>query len=185
MFYKSNLKSEFSITNKILRAIWTLVYFLFFRFTIIPLNQWRGMILKLFGASIGKNVLIYPSAKIWAPWNLNIGDRVVIGPGVILYNIDNIIIGDDVTISQNSHLCTASHDIESLSRTLTYAPIVIGKGAWIFADAFVFMGIKIGEGAIVGARSVVTKTVGEFDVVAGNPAKFLKKRKVDWQINED
>ena len=179
MFYKSNFKSEFSFINKLLRACWILTYFLFFRYT-IPFNSLRVIVLKMFGAKVGKNVLIYPTVKIWAPWNLNIGDGAVIGPNVILYNIDNITIHDDVTISQNSHICTASHDIESPYRDLINAPIVIRKGAWVFADTFICMGVQIGQGAIVGARSVVTKTVEEYNVVAGNPAKFIKRRKVDW-----
>ena len=52
--------------------------------------------------------------------------------------------------------------------------------AWVFAGAFIHMGVKIGEGSVIGAKSVVTKDVGSFDVVAGNPATFLKKRKTDW-----
>lgn len=136
--------------------------------------------LRLFGANIGEKALIYPSAKIWAPWNLSLGRRSVIGPNVILYNVDRIDIAEDVTISQNVHLCTASHNIESIERELIHSSIIIERGSWVFADAFVAMGVKIGEGAIVGARSVVTKNVEAFDVIGGNPAKVIKKRKVDW-----
>ena len=180
MFYKSHFKSEFSISNRMMRATWQISYLLFFRLSIVQLNPLRRFLLRLFGANIGKKVLIYPSAKIWAPWNLSLGDRSVIGPNVILYNVDKIEIAQDVTISQNVHLCTASHNIESVDRELIYSPIIIERGSWVFADAFVAMGTKIGEGAIVGARSLVTKDVEAFDVIGGNPAKVIKKRKVDW-----
>lgn len=184
MFYKSHLKSEFNFSNKLFRAFWHLIYLLFFRFSIVQLNPLRRLLLRLFGASVGKKVLIYPSAQIWAPWNLSLGDRSVIGPNVILYNVDRIEIAEDVTISQNVHLCTASHNIESIERELIHSPIIIERGSWVFADAFVAMGVKVGEGSIVGARSVVTKCIESQCVVAGNPAKVLKKRKVDWLIDE-
>lgn len=177
MFYKSSLRSEFSFSNKCMRAFWFLMNLFFFRFTAIQLNFLRIFLLKIFGAKIGKNVLIYPSVEIWAPWNLSIADRSVIGPKVLLYNVGKIEIAEDVTVSQRTHICTASHDIQSPSRDLLHSPVIINKGAWIFADAFLSMGVEIGEGAIVGARSVVTKDVASFEVVGGNPAKFIKRRK--------
>jgi len=163
-----------------MRATWQIIYLLFFRLSIVHLSPLRRFLLRLFGANVGEKVLIYPSVKIWAPWNLSLGHRSVIGPNVILYNVDRIEIAEDVTISQNVHLCTASHNIESIERELIHTPIIIERGSWVFADAFVAMGVKIGEGSIVGARSVVTKNVAAFNVVAGNPAKVIKKRKVDW-----
>lgn len=180
MFYESHFKSEFNFSHKVLRAFWRLVYILFFRFSPAPFHIWRRFLLRLFGAHIGGKILIYPSAEIWVPWNLSIGDRSVIGPNVILYNVDKIKIAEDVTISQNSHLCTASHNIESVSRELQHAPIIINKGAWIFADAFLSMGVRVGEGAIIGARCVVAKSVDSRNVVVGNPAVVIKKRQLDW-----
>ena len=181
MFYESHLKSEFNFSHKLRRLFWRLVYIFFFRFSLIPFNFWRRFLLRLFGAHIGAKVLIYPSVDIWAPWNLFIGDRSVVGPNVVLYNVDRIQIAEDVTVSQNSHLCTASHNIESISRELQHAPIVIKKGAWIFADVFLSMGVQIGEGAIVGARSVVAKSVEAQNVVVGNPARVIKKRQLNWR----
>ena len=122
MFYDSYLKSEFNFSNKALRALWLLIYILLFRYTLVPFNSWRVFLLRLFGAQIGCNVLVYPSVKIWAPWNLFVGSGSVIGPNVILYNIDKIIIGEDVTLSQNAHICTASHNINSKHRELQHAP---------------------------------------------------------------
>ena len=139
-------------------------------------KQLRHSLLKLFGAEIIKDAYIYSSATIFAPWNLKVG-RVCIGPNTILYNKDLIVIGDDSVISQGTYLCTASHDISSKMLPLNTAPIIIGKNVWVAADAFVGMGVTIGEGAVVGARAAVFKDVEPWTVVGGNPAKFIKNHK--------
>jgi putative colanic acid biosynthesis acetyltransferase WcaF len=179
-FYKEIYQSEFLFSEKLARYIWNVVYFVAFKFSPRICFSWRSMLLRVFGAKIGAQCKIYPRVKIWLPKKLNIGDGVIIGDDVNLYNIAPIVIGPEVTISQEAFLCTASHNIESQNRELVSSSITIERGAWIFAGAFISMGIKIEEGAIIGAKSVVTKNVATFDVVAGNPAKVIKKRKVDW-----
>ena len=94
------------------------------------------------------------------------------------YCADKITIGEHATVSQYSFLCTASHDISHPHMRLTTAPIGIAAGAWVAADVFVAPGVKIGEGAVCAARSVVVKDVPAWTVVGGNPAKELKKRVV-------
>ena len=131
--------------------------------------------LKAFGARIDKDAYIYPSCKVFMPWNLVCG-RACIGPKTEIYNKDRIVIGDDTVISQGCFLCTAGHDTGSLMLPLTTAPITISNNVWIAADAFVGMGVTIGEGAVVGARAAVFEDVEPWTVVGGNPAKFLKKR---------
>lgn len=158
------------------RLLWILINATIFRLCIGRLT-WpiRRFILCLFGAQIDKKALIYSSSNIFAPWNLRVG-RACIGPNTTLYNKDKIIIGDDCVISQGSFLCTASHDIHDLMLPLTTAPIVLKNKVWVAADAFIGMGITIGQGAVVGARAVVFKDVDAWTVVGGNPAKFIKKR---------
>lgn len=136
------------------------------------------MLLRLFGAKIDKDALVYSSCKIYAPWNLIVG-RACIGPYTRLYNKDNIIIGDDSVISQGAYLCTASHDTSSLMLPLKTAPIYIGNNVWIAADVFINMGVEIGEYAIVGATASVFKDVEPYTIVGGNPAKVIKKRQVE------
>ena len=92
------------------------------------------------------------------------------------YNVDIIRIGANTTVSQGAYLCTASHDITNPLNPLITAPIIIEDQAWIAADAFVSMGVTIGQGAVVGARAAVFKDVEPWTVVGGNPAKFIKKR---------
>ena len=169
-------ENPYPIKNKVKRMIWNWVWTLFFRPSPRLLFSWRNFLLRLFGAQIGKGVHVYPSAKIWAPWNLELRDFAGLGDYVDCYCVAKITIGRKATVSQYSYLCSASHDISDPSLRLTSAPIVISDGAWVFADAFIGPGVTIGEGAVVGARASVFKDVDAWVVVGGNPARFIKKR---------
>jgi putative colanic acid biosynthesis acetyltransferase WcaF len=103
--------------------------------------------------------------------------------GVDCYNADKITIGANVVISQKTSLYTASHDITSVQNKWISAPIVIEYQVWIAAEAFVMMGVTIGEGAVVGARAAVFKDVEPWTVVGGNPAKFIKKRELSEAVS--
>ena len=165
-----------SLADKLTRGIWMLAYYLIFRFTPVPLHAWRCLVLRLFGASIGRNCAIYPSARIWAPWNLITQNSVTIGPLVNVYNVATVELDNDVIVSQGSHLCTATHDHFSEDFSLMTGPICIGPNAWIAAETFVGPGVAIGCSAVVGARSTVTRPVAEFSIVAGSPAKVVGQR---------
>lgn len=170
-------KECLSFRNKLMRLIWRISYVILFRPFSLPIFKgYRAFILRLFGAKIGNRCAISASAKIWAPWNLQVGDFVAIGPGANIYNPGVIILGDKVAISQDSTLCSASHDITDIFNPLVVKFISIDKFAWVAAEAFVGMGVAIGEGAVVGARAAVFKDVEPWTVVGGNPAKFIKKR---------
>jgi len=167
---------SFSLKNRICRLIWWVVSFFFFNFTPRPLHKWRSFILNLFGAKIGRGVRIYPNVKVWAPWNLEIGNYSAIANDVIVYNQGKISIGEKTIISQGCHLCAGTHDYTLKSFPLITKPIEIGSDVWIAADSFIHPGISIGNGSVVGARSVVTKSMPEWMVCAGNPCKPLKSR---------
>lgn len=140
------------------------------------LKNVRVFLLKLFGADIEWGVMVYSSADIWAPWNLKMAKYSCIGGGVKIYNKDMVVIDENAVVSQGAYLCTASHDISSESHNLITAPIHLCNRSWVGTDAFVGMGVAIGDGAIVGARAAVFKDVEPWTVVGGNPAKFIKKR---------
>ena len=118
-------------------------------------------------------------ARIWQPWRLTIGDNSWIDRGVSLYSVGDITIGENVVISEDAFICTASHDIRSRTFELQKRPIVINDCAWICARSIVLMGVTIGEGAVVAAGAVVTKDVEPWSVVGGNPAMFIKVRRLD------
>lgn len=165
---------------KIKRSLWYLVNLLLFRpFGTKIFQKWRILILKIFGAQIKWDSEVYSSVKIWAPWNLKMGHRACLGPEVICYNQDKVILEDDVVVSQYSYLCTASHDINMLNtanNSLITAPIWIKEKAWIGSKAYIGLGVCIGKAAIVGATASVYKSVEDYHVVGGNPAKVIKIR---------
>jgi putative colanic acid biosynthesis acetyltransferase WcaF len=140
---------------------------------------WRRALLRLFGARIGREVHIYPSVRIAIPWNLAIGDQSAVGDRAILYALGPITLGKRVTVSQGAHLCAGTHDYRDPAMPLRKPPIVIGREAWICADAFVGPGVHIGVRAIVGARCVVMKNVAPDAIMIGNPARLLRPRGSD------
>ena len=156
------------------RLLWDLFSPLF-RFSPRPLWGWRRGWLRLFGARIGRQVHVYPTVLVSIPWNLDLHDHCAIGDRAILYALGKITIGARATVSQGAHLCAGTHDIEDPSRALVKSPIRVGDDAWVCADAFVGPGVHVGDGAIVGARAVAVKDVPENTVIAGNPARKIRK----------
>ncbi len=168
-----------STSNILGRAVWNICYYILFRpFPTKLFRRWRNFVLKCFGAKIHSRAGVYSSCKIWCPWNLVMENNAWLGPNSICYNPDKIIVKENATISQGAYLCTASHDITDKDNHLITAPIVIEDQAWVAADAFIGMGVTVGEGAVVGARAAVFKDVEPWTVVGGNPAKFIKRRVV-------
>jgi putative colanic acid biosynthesis acetyltransferase WcaF len=132
--------------------------------------------LRIFGAKVNKRSVVYSSTIIYMPWNLEMEEFSVLGPEVDCYNVAKIKIGAHATVSQKTYLCAASHDVSDSKMPLITSPIVIEDHAWVAADVFIGMGVTIGQGAVVGARSSVFKNVEPWTIVGGNPAKFIRKR---------
>jgi putative colanic acid biosynthesis acetyltransferase WcaF len=149
-------------------------------FRIIPrfLYGSRNQLLRFYGARIGKEVRIYPSVKIIFPWTLDIGDSVTVGDGVTLYGLGPIRIGAGTMISQGVHFCAGTHDFSYANLPLLKPEIRIGRAVWICADCFVGPGIEVGDYCILGARSVVVKSIPPLKIAAGNPARPIKDRPV-------
>ena len=170
--------SSHSTANKVGRLLWAVVWTLLFRPSPAFLRGWRRFLLRCFGARLGRGVKVMPSTRVWAPWNLTMGDEACLSHDVDCYNVAPIEIGAHATVSQYAFLCAASHDISDPRMGLITAPIRIGPAAWVCAGAFVAMGVTVGEGAVVGARAVAVKDVAPWTVVAGNPARVLRKREL-------
>lgn len=170
-------KNRLGFKNKLMRSLWNVTYILAFRpLSLSCFNFWRLFLLRLFGARVHAKAHVYSSARIWAPWNLEMDAYSCLAPHVDCYNTDLIRIGKNTIISQKSYLCASSHDISDPFYALITAPIVIEDQVWIAADSFIGMGVTIHQGAVVGARSSVFKDVAPQTVVGGNPAKDIKKR---------
>lgn len=168
--------ASFSLQNRARRALWGMAYGLLFRPSPRPLHSWRAALLRLFGAKLGVGCHVYSRARVWAPWNLVMDDYAGMADDVNCYSIATVTLGKKVVISQGAHLCTGTHDYESPSFQLYARPIIVGDNAWVCAEAFVGPGVTVGEGAVIGARSVVTKDMPPWMVCAGQPCKPLKKR---------
>ncbi len=173
-----NRYQQWPMLYKVRRALWNVTWIVLFRPTPKYIGKrWRNILLRLFGAKVHVDSLILPTVEILEPWNLEVGQRVAIGEHVRLYNHTNIVIEDDVVISQFSELCTSSHDISNPKMPLIYSPILVKRNAWITSGCFVHPGVVVGEGAVIGARSVLTKDAEPWSVYAGNPARKIKTRK--------
>jgi putative colanic acid biosynthesis acetyltransferase WcaF len=173
-------KDDLSFGNKLARFIWTFVWCVFAR--PIPrklLNGWKIFLLRLFGARIHKSAVVYSSAWIYYPANLEMHENSILSPEVDCYNVDRIVIGAGSVVSQKVYLCSASHDFTKRDMPLITAPIIIEDNVWVAADAFIGMGVTIGQGAVIGARSSVYRDVTPWTVVGGNPAKFIKTRDLE------
>lgn len=169
------MKSPFSLSHQLARALWGMSWLLLCRWTPRPLHFWRALVLRAWGAKVGRRTHVYAGAKIWAPWQLTLGDDSCIGDGADIYNVAPITLGPRAVVSQDAFLCTASHDHRLDDFPLTTAPIVLGAKAWVAARAIVLMGVTLGDGAVAAAGSVVTKDVPPDSVAAGNPAKIVRQ----------
>ncbi|KKB49222.1 hypothetical protein HMPREF1536_04286 [Parabacteroides gordonii MS-1 = DSM 23371] len=170
-------KNRLGFKNKLMRSLWNVTYILAFRpLSLSCFNFWRLFLLRLFGARVHAKAHVYSSARIWAPWNLEMDAYSCLAPHVDCYNTDLIRIGKHTTISQKSYLCASSHDITDPYHSLITAPIIIEDQVWVAAGSFIGMGSKIGQGAVVGACACVFKNVDPWTVVGGNPAQYIKKR---------
>jgi putative colanic acid biosynthesis acetyltransferase WcaF len=174
----SRYASPLTWRNKLGRALWGIVWLFLFRLSPRPCFGWRRWLLRCFGARLGTGVHVYPSCRVWAPWNLEMGDHSCLSFDVDCYCVNRIRIGAHATVSQYSYLCTASHDIQDPHMRLVTAPIDIGEGAWVCAGVFVAPGVVLGQGAVAAARAVVVKDVEPWTVVGGNPAQFIRMREL-------
>ncbi|CAM3642235.1 Galactoside O-acetyltransferase [Klebsiella variicola subsp. variicola] len=178
---EENLSGEyeinyFSFKNKLHRLIWGGVYIVFFKYSPVPMFGYRNFILSLFGARLGNNVRIYPSAKIWMPRNLTIGNNSSIGPRALIYNQGSIYIGNDSIISQDVTICASTHDYNKRDHPLILKNVEIGNRVWLCAESFVGPGVQVFDGAVLGARAVAKRNLSSWSVYDGNPCNKLKER---------
>jgi putative colanic acid biosynthesis acetyltransferase WcaF len=170
--------ASYSLSHRITRFVWNVVWLVGASWTPPFMRPWRRILLRLFGAKIAPTAGIYGTAKIWYPANLEVGPHAYIGPRVTVYTMAKVKFGAYSLASQGSHICAGTHDIESAEFQLQARPIEIGERAWIAAEAFVGPGVKVGEGAVLGARAVTFSDLEAWGVYAGNPARLLKVRSI-------
>ncbi len=171
--YKKNHHSSGSIIS---RLSWYFINIIFFKSSLIPLNKLKVFLLRFFGASVGKGVVVKPCVNIKYPWNLEIGNYVWLGENVWIDNLDKVTILDHSCISQGATLLCGNHDYFSSSFDLITQPITLEQGAWIGVNSTVCPGINIGSHAVLSAGSVATKDLEPYAIYQGNPACKVRKR---------
>jgi len=169
-------QGQFGWPHKARRACWYLVQATIYQLPVRRADRWRCMLLRLFGARIGRRCMVRRTAFIEIPWHLRIGDDVVLGDRVIVYSLAMITIGDGTIVSQGAHLCAGDHDMDHPDWVLRRNPISIGSNVWIAADAFVGPGVDIGDGVVLGARSAAFRDLPDWTVCLGTPARPHRTR---------
>lgn len=170
------LPPKFRGRNPFIVQFWWIVQATLFGCSPQFMYGWRRFLLRMFGAKIGKRVIIRPTVRVTFPWNLEIGDDVWVGDEVRLYTLGFISIGHDAVVSQRSYLCTGTHDYSKVTFDIYALPIFIGSEVWIATDVFVGPGVSVGRGAVVGARSSVFQNLPEKMICIGAPAKPFRPR---------
>lgn len=159
-------------------VLWYFVNVLLVRVSWNPLMRIKVCLLKMFGAKIGKGLVIKNNVRIKSPWNLTIGDNCWLGECCWIDNLDRVSIGNDVCISQGALLLTGNHDYTNSTMPYRNAPIVVEDGAWVGAKTVVCPGVIVGEGAILTVGSVATKDLEPWMIYQGNPAVKIRERKL-------
>jgi putative colanic acid biosynthesis acetyltransferase WcaF len=160
--------------GKLIRLIWYCINVIFFKSYWFPLSSFKIMLLRLFGAKIGRGVVIKPGVNIKYPWFLEIGDHTWIGEGVWIDNLVKVSIGPDCCLSQGAILLTGSHDYKKSSFDLMVGEIFLEEGVWIGAKAMVGPNVICKSHSVLSLNSVATQNLEAYTIYQGNPA--LEKR---------
>ena len=174
-----HLPANFRKRNAVVVQLWWIIQGTFFSTSPQFMYKWRCWLLRIFGASIGTGVIIRPSVRITYPWNVSIGDYSWIGDHAELYSLGEIEIGSNTVISQNSYLCSGSHDLSKETFDINAQKITIEDEVWVASDVFVAPGVTIKKGAVIGARSTVLNNMPEGMVCYGYPCKPIKPRNTE------
>lgn len=175
--------TEFPKRVKIKFLLWHTINMTIFRYSPFFCRKFRVLLLRLFGAKIDWSCSISRLAEIDGPWFLTMGYRSSLADGVWISCLAPVTIGKHCIIGRGVSITTGSHRLSSPRFELVTAPVTIHDNAWLATRSFVHKGCIVGEGAVVGACSVVSGEIAPWAVVCGNPAKFVKKRELDLCID--
>lgn len=165
------------------RALWLFLGSPVLRSRLIPWSALRRCLLRLFGARIGQRVVIKPGVEIKYPWLLVVGDDCWIGEECWIDNLTTVTLGSNVCVSQGAYFCTGNHDWGDPRFGLMISPITLLDGAWAGAKSVLLPGVVLGAGAVAAAGSVVTGHIPDYEIYAGNPAAFVKRRTIRAAID--
>lgn len=176
--------SPSNVTNqeKFKRLLWVIVQTTVFRFSPIYFQGWRRTLLRLFGANIAPHdsfpARVWPDVDIYYPWLLSLGPGSIIGPGCRIYNLAQVDLAPGANLSRHVHVCAGSHDFSRWEMPLITAPIGFEANVWVATDCFIGPGVTIGTQSVVGARSVVMKSLPPKMLCWGHPCRPVAPRPV-------
>lgn len=162
--------------SKLKQAFWFFINALLVKASWNPFMGIKILLLKAFGAKIGKGLVIKNNVCVKFPWKLTIGDHCWLGEDCWIDDLDYVTIGNNVCISQGALLITGNHDYTFSDFPYRNAPIVVEDGAWIGAKSVVAPGVTVAEGSILSLGAVATKDTEPYGIYKGNPAELIKKR---------
>lgn len=168
--------TPFSLKIKVKNHLWKLINASLFRVFPNQIKKPRILLLRLFGAKLSDTVNINRTAKIDCPWNLTMGHLSSLGNKSWVYCLDKITIGEKCCIGEHSYLITGSHDVQNRTFNMVTKPITINDGCWITTGVYIMPGVTLAKFTVIGAKSLVIKNTDAYDIVGGNPARFIKKR---------
>lgn len=160
------------------RVLWHLVNAFIVKSYLVPISSIKVMALRLFGAKIGRSVVIKPGVNIKYPWKLSIGNFCWIGENVWIDNLEKVTLEDHVCLSQGAFLLCGNHDYKKVTFDLRVLPIVIQSGAWIGAKSIVCPGVTVGSHAVLTVGSIALCDLEPNFIYKGNPAVACKERKI-------
>lgn len=160
------------------RTLWYGVNAIIFCTWLFPFSGMKCKLLRWFGASVGRGVVIKPRVNIKYPWMLKIGDHTWIGEGVWIDNLAEVDIGSQCCISQGAMLLNGNHNYQRTSFDLIVAPICLEAGVWIGARAVVCPGVVCEQHAVLAVGSVATSDLMAYSIYQGNPAVKIKERQI-------
>lgn len=162
--------------KKFVVGLWFFVGLPILRCPLNPSSKSRRALLRAFGATVGSAAVVKPGVRVKYPWRLTIGDNSWIGEDCWIDNLEQVTIGSNVCISQGAYLCTGNHDWSDPAFGLIVKPILVSNGAWVGAKCVIAPGVELGTCAIAAAGSVINKNIPAFEIHAGNPARFVRRR---------
>ncbi len=165
--------------NAVKRVLWYYLNALFLKTSLVPSNNFKAFLLRMFGAKIGNKVTIKPGVNVKYPWHLTIGHHTWIGENVWIDCLVPVTIGNNVCISQGAVLLTGNHNYKKTSFNLIVQSVILEDGAWIGAGAMVNPGVIVASHAVLTSGSVATKNMEAYTVYQGNPAVKIRLRVIE------
>lgn len=161
-----------------LRSLWYVAMPIFLSGTIPWPYGVKRATLRLFGAHVGRGVVIKPHVRIKYPWKLSVGNHSWIGESVWIDNLDQVTIGHHCCISQGALLLCGNHDYTSSTFDLITRTIVMEDGSWVGAKSILGPGSVLGKEAVLAVGSVGLGHLQPHHIHQGNPAKPIRPRDI-------